>query len=255
MFSKKLLPVLAIALILLGAAVAAAGATGSQQVRQPQGSIVTSPNADKGVVDTGKPQIPTAPQNAQAGANPTYNDDFSADSLNKYEPLSSAPGSWKVKDNRLQQRGTEDEDLGEAPAVLLVKGNTFADNTLDVQVFPVAMPAGVVFRGSDAGYYRVTIRREQAGNASKAVLEKVVGDKVTTVASADVNAYAGFTPNTWQAVQVNAVGSHITASINGKQVLDATDASFAAGWAGVWAPTDAATQFDNVRISSASANR
>lgn len=255
MFSKKLFPVLAIALLLIGAAAAVAGATGSQQVRQSQGSIVTSPNADKGVVDTGRPQVPTAPQNPPARANSSYNDDFSADTLNKYEPLASAPGAWKVKDNRLQQRGTEDDDLGEAPAALVVKGSLFSDSTLDVQVFPVAMPAGVVFRGSDTGYYRFTIRREQAGDASKAVLEKVVGDKVTTIASADSKAYAGFTPNTWQAVQVNAAGSHITASVNGKQVLDATDASFAAGWAGVWAPTDAATQFDNVRISSAGANR
>ncbi len=255
MFSKKLLPVLAIALLLLGAAAAVVGATGSQQVRIPQGSIVTSPNADKGVVDTGRPQIPLAPQNPQARPNASYTDDFSADTLSKYEPLASAPGAWKVKDNRLQQRGNEDEELGDAPAVLVAKGATFSNNTLDVQVFPVALPAGVVFRGSDAGYYRFTILREQTNTASKAVLEKVVGNSVTTVASVPTSEYAGFTPNTWQAVQVSAVGNHITVAINGKQVLDASDASFSSGWAGVWASSDATTQFDNVRISGAGANR
>lgn len=255
MFSKKLLPVLAIALLLLGAAVAMVGATGSQQVRIPQGSIVTSPNADKGVVDTGVPQIPSAPQIAPAPADSTFTDDFASDTLNKYEVLASAPGAWKVKDNRLQQRGTVDDDLGDAPAVLIAKGSSFGDNTLNVQIFPVAMPAGVVFRGSDAGYYRFTMLRDQPNTASKAVLEKVVGDKTTIIASAPTSVYAGFTSNTWQAVQVRAVGSHITISINGTQILTADDASFSSGWAGVWASTDATTQFDNIRISGAGAKR
>lgn len=255
MFNKKLLPVLAVALLLIGAAAAVAGATGSQQVRIPQGSIVTSPNADKGVVDTGRPQVPSAPQNPQARPNASYTDDFSVDTLSKYEPLASAPGSWKVKDSRLQQRGNEDEAPGDAPAVLVAKGVTFANSTLDAQVFPVAMPAGVVFRGSDAGYYRLTILREQPNSASKAVLEKVAGNSVTTVASAPTGVYAGFTPNTWQAVQVSAAGNRITVAINGNQVLSATDSSFSSGWAGVWASSDATTQFDNVRISGASANR
>jgi hypothetical protein len=49
-------------------------------------------------------------------------------------------------------------------------------------------------------------------------------------------------------------GSHITASVDGAQIIDVTDGSFSSGWAGVWATADATTQFDNVRIENAVAN-
>ncbi len=252
---KRLAPVLAVALLLLAAIAVTLGATGSQQVKVPQGGIVDSPNAREGVVDNGVPAIPDAPKSEPARPGEPFADDFSADSAGRYEALASAPGSWKIKSNRLQQRGTEDDDLSDAPAVLTVKGVTFADNSLSAHVYGIAMPVGLVFRGSDAGYYRLTLLREQANGAPKALLEKVEGAKVTEIASAPESTFAGYANQKWQTVKVTAVGSHITASVDGTQVLDVTDNSFSSGWAGVWATADATTQFDNVRIENASANR
>lgn len=254
---KRLAPVLAIALLLLATAAVIVGATGSQQVKVPAGTIVESPNARAGVVDKGVPAIPDAPKSEAARPGAPFADDFSSDSASKYEPLATAPGSWKVKSNRLQQRGDVDEDLSDYPAVLKVKGVTFTDNSLSAQVYGIAMPMGLVFRGSDAGYYRLTLYRQQdaeAARSSKAFLEKVVGTKVTEIASAPANAFDGFVNQKWQTVKVTALGNHITASVDGAQIIDVTDGSFSSGWAGVWATADATTQFDNVRIENAVAN-
>lgn len=254
---KRLAPVLAVALLLLATAAVIVGATGSQQVKVPAGKLVESPNSQKGVVDNGVPVIPAAPKAEPARPGAPFADDFSSDSSGKYEPLATAPGSWKVKNDRLQQRGDENEDLSDYPAVLKVKGVTFGDNSLSAQVYGIAMPIGLVFRGSDAGYYRLTLYRQQdpeAARSPKAFLEKVVGTKVTEIASAPANAFNGFANQKWQTVKVTAVGNHITATVDGAQIIDVTDGSFSSGWAGVWATADATTQFDNVRIENAVAN-
>jgi hypothetical protein len=251
---KRLAPVLAVALLMLAAIAVTVGATGSQQVKVPQGGVVDSPNARAGVVDNGVPTVPDAPKSEPARPGEPFADDFSADS-GRYESLATAPGSWKVKGNRLQQRGDESEDLSDAPAVLKVKGLTFADNSLSAHIYGIAMPVGLVFRGSDAGYYRLTLLREQANGAPKALLEKVEGTKVTQLASVPESTFAGYANQKWETVKVTAAGNRIIASVNGTQILDVTDSSFSSGWAGVWATADATTQFDNVRIENASANR
>ncbi|MEA2573454.1 MAG: hypothetical protein QOH93_752, partial [Chloroflexia bacterium] len=203
---KKLAPVLVVALILLTTAAIIVGATGSQQVKVPQGGIVESPNARNGVVDNGVPTIPDAPKSEAARPGDPFSDDFSTDSgVNggRYESLASAPGSWKIKNNRLQQRGDESEDLSDAPAVLTVKGVTFADNTISAQIYGIAMPVGLVFRGSDAGYYRLTLYRQQdANDVPKATLDKVVGTKATEIASVPASTFAGFINQKWQTVKV-----------------------------------------------------
>ncbi len=252
MISKKLGLTLAAALLLIVSAAVIVGASGSQQVKVPQGAIVTSPNASAGVVDTGQPTTPDAPPPAPAQYKVLFSDDFATDSIAGYQALASAAGTWKVKEGRLQQRGDETGELSDYPAALLIKGTTFADNVLSTQVFPVAMPVGVVFRGGDAGYYRLTLLREQANNSPKAMLEKVVGNTVSAIATVPPSAYAGFKSNSWQTIEVTAKGSHITASVDGKQILDATDASYSEGWAGVWATADATTRFDNIRIQALS---
>lgn len=252
---KRLAPVLAVALLLLTMAALIAGATGSQQVKVPQGNIVDSPNAQRGLVDNGVPAIPDAPKTAPAEANAAFADDFAADSSTRYEPLASAPGTWVVRNNRLQQRGDENGDLSDYPAVLRVKGVNFADGGISAQVFGVAMPYGLVFRGSDAGYYRLSLFLEENAAAPMVFLEKVEGAKTTKVAEVEPAVFAGYKNRKWQNVRVTAVGNRITASVDGTQVLDVTDNSFSSGWAGVWASADSRTQFDNVRILNAPANR
>ncbi|MDQ3928517.1 MAG: hypothetical protein M3328_05145, partial [Chloroflexota bacterium] len=77
---KRLAPVLAVVLLLLVTAAVIVGATGSQQVKVPQGGIVESPNARNGVVDKGVPTIPDAPNAEPARPGDPFADDFSTDS-------------------------------------------------------------------------------------------------------------------------------------------------------------------------------
>ena len=255
MVNKKLMPVLAIALLVVVGAVAAFGARGTgatttPKVHVPSGAIVTSPNAGSG--PSGRlPVIPDAPAPPPARGLVVNSDDFSSDTISKYQPLDAQNATWKVNNGRLLQLGGYDREVSDAPAVLYSKGVTFADNAIDAQIFAVAMPAGLVFRGSDSGYYRLTLFSNQPNASSKALLEKVQRDAVTTLAEVPASAFAGYTANQWTNVSVSAVGNHITASVNGTQILDTTDASFASGWAGVWATGDATAQFDNIRVQSA----
>jgi hypothetical protein len=179
-----------------------------------------------------------------------FSDQFSTSSLDNWQSLASAPGYWVANDGRLQQRGaTADGELSDDNAVLLIKGVTFDNGTFQAQVYPSSgSPLGLVFKGSDAGYYRLTLFQNLPSNSSMALLEKVTSDKVEQIASAPHSTWPGYKPMQWQLVQVTAKGNQITASVDGVQLFSATDATYASGWAGVWSVADRGGQFDNVSI-------
>jgi hypothetical protein len=150
----------------------------------------------------------------------------------------------------LQQRGaTADQDISNEDAVLLINGVTFDNGVLQAQVFPSSgSPLGLVFRGSDGGYYRLALFQNLPSNDSKAVLEKVTANGVQELASAPRSTWPGYSPRQWQLVQVTANGNQISASVDGVQLFSVTDSSFSSGWAGVWSVADRGGQFDNVTI-------
>ncbi len=55
----------------------------------------------------------------------------------------------------------------------------------------------------------------------------------------------------WFAISVTQKGDRIACSLNGKKLLDATDATFAdAGGVGFWSKADAASSFDDLEVSA-----
>ncbi|MDQ6694297.1 MAG: hypothetical protein M3014_07725 [Chloroflexota bacterium] len=249
MFSKKLLPV--VALMLLVAGFVAAGASQPQGVKVPQGAVVDATSAN--ALPAGKPRvIPDAPGLPAATQNILFSEDFSSSKLDNFTNLSGYEGTWLAMYGRLIQHGTANGDTTEDPAVLLARGVTLDNGSIEAQLFPLALPVGLVFRGSDAGFYRLDLYPNVANKGAKAVVRNVSHTGASkVVASAPVATYAGFTQNQWQLVRATLQGSKLEIAVNGKTIISATDQAYASGWAGVWSSADMGAQFDNIRIQQA----
>ena len=249
MVSRKL--IVAAALLLLVAAVAVAGASQVTTVTVPPGGIVDSPNAN---ANPGIPNPPVgeAPALPAATANVLFYDDFS-NGLDRWVSLSSAEGTWVAANNRLEQRGDANGEVttSEQPAVLLAKDVKVDNATLEAAIYPLSgSPVGLVFRGSDQGYYRLSLYHGPATSGTLAVLEKITPTGAQDIATAALNSYAGFSLDKWLTAKVVLSGTQITVSVDGQEVLSATDGSFSSGWAGVWTKADRGAHFDNVRIQA-----
>lgn len=246
MFNKKIVPVVAILMLL--AAVVAFGASQSRSVSVPPGELVESPNARvNGNVP--RPPVPDAPALPAASMQLAFSDDFGKSSLDGWQTVESAPGKWVTRDGRLVQGGDTDGDPADEDALFVAKDVVFTDGILEAAIYPTSgSPVGLAFRGTDAGYYRVVLNRKNANETAKVVLQKVTADGVKEVASAPVSTWAGFNSGEWQAVSVNAQGSHIAVAINGTMVIEASDSAYASGWAGIYSWADMGSQVDNVRI-------
>jgi len=247
MSSKRLVPIGL--LLLLASALAIVGFSQTQQVLVPPGAIVESPNAQAGNSGGPRPAVPDAPKLPASSAPVAFSDDFASSSLDKWSSLSTAQGEWAAREGRLQQRGTDGDLIADEPAVLTTKDVTFGDGTFSAYAYSTSgSPVGVVFRGSDAGYYRVSLYRKGTNSSPKAYLEKVEPNGTVEIAHASADAWPGYENAKWQLITVNATGNRIVLSVDGVQVLEATDTAYAAGWAGVWTFADMGAQFDNVRI-------
>lgn len=246
MFNKKIVPVVAI-LVLLAAAVAV-GASQSRSVSIPPGELVESPNARvNGNVP--RPPVPDAPALPAASMQLVFSDDFGKSSLDGWQTIESAPGKWVARDGRLVQGGDTDGDPADEDALFVVKDVVFTDGILEAAIYPTSgSPVGLAFRGTDAGYYRVVLNRKNKTEVAKVVLQKVTADGVKEIASAPVSTWAGFNSGEWQAVSVNAQGSSIAVAINGTTVIETSDSAYASGWAGIYSWADMGSQVDNVRI-------
>jgi hypothetical protein len=183
-----------------------------------------------------------------------FYDGFS-NGLDRWESLASAPGTWQAKEGRLQQIGDANGDVttSDQPAAFVIKDLKMDNAVFETQVRPVSgSPVGVVFRGSDRGFYRLSvypiIPNESPNQRPKVELEKVTPDQTTKLATTPPSAWPGYSMGKWLAIKVAAAGSHITVTLDGTRVMEATDGSFGAGWAGIWTLADRGAQFDNVRI-------
>ena len=246
--------------LLMGAGgVAALGASQPTGVLVPPGAIVDSPNAGA------NPGVPNPPPGQAAPAAPAttdvlFYDDFSK-GLDGWESLSSAAGRWVAADGVLQQRGDANGDVTtqEDNAVLLVKNSiaTSIDNgVIEAAIYPLSgSPVGVVFRGSDAGYYRLSLYQGPPpvggnnSNQSLGVLEKVTASGVQQIGAAPTT-WGGYRLNEWIGVRVEAVGREIKVRVDNTQIMQVSDQNegLSKGWAGVWTRADRGAHFDNVRI-------
>ena len=75
----------------------------------------------------------------------------------------------------------------------------------------------------DRNYYYLTLR-----NSNTLSLRKLVNGAVTVLASTNFTV----TPATWYSLRLDAVGSELRAYVNGRLMLESTDAAHARGTAG-----------------------
>ncbi|HUP28397.1 MAG TPA: family 16 glycoside hydrolase [Chloroflexia bacterium] len=248
MFNKKLVFVVA---LLLVAAVVAVGANQVSGVKVPPGNIVDSPNASyTGEV---KPnQVPGAPElpAPAASSNVLFNESFNSDSLDAWRSLDdTTTATWQAKEGRLNQMGDARGESADEDAILLAKDVTFDNGVVEASLYNTSgAPIGILFRGSDAGYYRLTLHGKTPGNNSKLLLQKFTPSGVQDLASAPVTTWPGYTLGKWNQVAVTATGAEISVSIDGTQLLTANDSTLSSGWVGVWSFADMSARFDNVRI-------
>ena len=158
--NKKLIPVAAvplIGLILLVAAMMSAGASPTQGVRVPPGAIVDSPNS-RMANDTPPRPVPAAPALSPATQPGAVTEDFSGQALDAWQTTGDGPTTWVARDGRLQ----EDLPLVDGPSdqntLFVTKDTKFTNGSIETELYATAgSPVGVVLRGSDQGYYRITL--------------------------------------------------------------------------------------------------
>ncbi len=255
MVSKRLIPV--VALILLVAAIAATGMGASQPqgVRVPPGELVESPNARRG--DVANRAIPDAPAPVPAGPTAAeevaVSEQFSDNNLDKWQSLPAAAGTWVARDGRLQQRGDAQGVISSDETVLALQDYKLANGTFEAYVYPTSGDAvGLVFRGSDAGYYRVRLFQNVPNSSPKAILERVTPTTIERIAQAPAKSWAGYQVGQWQRLSVKAEGDRLQVAVDGNTVFDVTHSAFSASWVGLLSVADMGAQFDNVRVLGAS---
>jgi hypothetical protein len=248
--SKKLLLVPVAALMLLVAAAFALGAQTKPGINIPPGEIVDSPNAQVASDRPEKPvpAAPSLPEGNRAGAS-TVVETFDGAALDAWQGVGEGPTSWVARDGRLQQSLPITEHPTEDVSLFVTRDAQFANGTVETYFYPTGgSPLGVVVRGSTAGYYRVVLNMNQPNESSKAWIELVTGAGSKRIAAAPVSAYAGYNIESWQYLKVSVQGNTISVSVDGREILTATDTTYTQGWAGLRTLADRATQFDNVRI-------
>jgi 3-keto-disaccharide hydrolase len=244
----------AAALLLVAATAVIAGASQFVGQQEPPAQVVQPAGA---VTDAGltAPAVPVAPALPAAVGKVAFSDTFDGAKLEGWRTLPEAEGRWAAHDGRLQQWGLADSEQADNPTVLIAGNTDAGDGVFEAQVFPTSgAPVGVVFRGSDAGYYRLTLLMGQQGfTENLARLERVEKGNATQLAVS--NNWAGFKIGAWQRVEVNMSGSRIVVSVDGQQLFDVADSALSSGWIGVWTWADRGADFDNVRVQSAPAGR
>jgi len=255
MLNKKLIPVVVpiVALLLLAGAMMSVAAQPKAGINVPPGDIVVSPNANM-ANDTPRKPVPAAP--SLTGALPgAATETFDGSPLSAWRGITDSAIKWVAQDGRLQEYLAVADEPADVPALFVSTDANFTSGTAEAYVYPTAgSPVGIVLRGSDQGYYRVTIFPNVTSNSQpKAQIERVDGNRTTVLAQAPISAYQGYTLEQWQHVVAAAQGNTITVSVDGKQIMSATDGTFTKGWAGVWTLADQGASFDNLRIQPTAA--
>ena len=124
----------------------------------------------------------------------------------------------------------------------------FADGTLAVAFKAVAgeedQGGGPIWRVQDASNYYVCRANPLESNFRVYVVKD--GER-TQLASADVEIASG----TWHTIEIEHAGERIACWLDGKKLLEASDARIpAAGGVGVWTKADAVTSFDDLRVEA-----
>ncbi|HKW78002.1 MAG TPA: hypothetical protein VJQ09_02815, partial [Candidatus Limnocylindria bacterium] len=120
------------------------------------------------------------------------------------------------------------------------------DMRVTAQVKPISgrtdQAAGVLLRVRDAKNYYIV--RANALEGSVVVFKYVNGSR-SEVRSGAVNVAAG----SWHELRGEVAGTTIRGYWDGRLIVEATDATFAEGGAGLWTKADSVTCFDDVTLA------
>jgi hypothetical protein len=207
------------------------------------------------MVEAARKPVPQAPALTDSGKPGASVSAFDGSSVDGWRGINEANTTWVARDGRLQQSVP---DLpSEKNALFVTNDTSFADGTVETYFYATAgSPLGIVLRGTESGYYRVTLHMNVSTNqVSKGYIERVTTDaegnsKVKTLGSADIALFKGYDLETWTLAAATVIGDRISVSINGKEIMSAstTGDGTSQGWAGIWTQSDNGTQFDNIRI-------
>ncbi len=149
---------------------------------------------------------------------------------------------------RPQSRRCAQTATAEFPAIGLTT-ESHRDMRVTAQIKPISgredQAAGVLLRVQDAKNYYIV--RANALEGSVGVFKYVDGRR-TEIKSGSVTVAAG----SWQALRGEVVGTTIRGFVNGRLVVEADDAAFQAGGAGLWTKADSVTCFDDVSVGPVS---
>lgn len=184
-----------------------------------------------------EPQAPTINPNpiAPVGlpAEPRLATEFAGtDCLNDWQVvdldgvMSKDRMNWIVADGHLQQHFAGEFNESRPFQTVTLATGEYADATARVNFYDTFHGvAGLVARyqgevGDKASYYRFRLLNHEDETTPKYVLEKVVDGVATPLATLEG---PGFAPRQWYEIELDVRGGELTARLNGKMLLQATD--------------------------------
>jgi hypothetical protein len=200
---------------------------------------------------------PKAPPLSTAGPAAAATFDFEKpipDDRSQPEEFVAMKGVWEVREEDGAGRPNHvllQETSVDPWAICLVagKGLAYADGTASVRFMPLEgqedASGGLVFRAQDRKNYYVARANALENNLRVYVLKDGVR---TQLASVDVDPPA---KRAWHTLSVSFVGPKLTVTLDGKASVEATDATYASGWCGLWTKADSQTQFDDLKLAPA----
>jgi hypothetical protein len=199
-----------------------------------------------------QPTAPARPATAEL-ARLTFDSDADLARLTLIDfdpPLPELTGNWQIKDGQLHQLLAGRARNSSSHLVAAVAGDAgWRDYTLSANFYDVRNGlSGLVAYYTPAGHYRIVFYNSVAAEEPEIVLEKIVGDTVQVLASAEG---AGYSNEAWHTLTLSIAGTTLSAEIDGASVLTAEDSQpLTGGQAGVLTRAFGAIFFDELIITT-----
>lgn len=213
----------------------------------------TLPPAGQATVPTpNSTTIPLAPLLAPPPGEIVFQDDFSTplDTVWTLLDIEETPGQkalWYTQDGILAQGGTNLGDSVE-PAYLMAQGGAdWTDYIVQVNIYvDTNDEVGLIFRASEAGFYRFRLRSEAFQAPYTAGLDRYQGQHYEVLWH---TAGLGFPIRKWFTLRIEVQGDTFTISLDGKAVATVQDATFPRGGIGFYAWAEGGVYFDNLVVT------
>ncbi len=155
---------------------------------------------------------------------------------------------WRVVDGTLLQDNTEmvgSPSTNEAMA--FIGSPTWTDYTVSTRFYDQSNGnVGLVARRQGNSFYRLRMLANFYRDTPKMIIEKVIDGKATTLATLDGPSYDF---HAWYDIALKVNGTHIQALVNGKPLLEATDAALSSGQPGLFTRAMGDLRFSNVVVT------